>query len=772
MRPILGVLGLVAVLFALTASASSAQSPPGSAGAKAAAKCQQTIARVNAKFLAQRLKRLATCSTAVLACIQVQSGVPACIGKATDKCRKQLGTPDQPDTPAAKLEAAVIKACGGLPSADLLAAGGLAFGNAETACAGVGVAPLAGAADVARCLQRLHAGLSEESFGAELPRATELTGQGGVSALLVPDLPIYGGCGDCATPPAATGKAVAACGVAITKAGAGFLAKARSGLDKCATAFVGCAQQKPNDPGCVAKAKATCQKLPADLAAGRTKLLTALQKKCSGTLAFATLQAPSGVNLGALACECQQVGVAPVASLDDYAVCLARQHECRLAALLPAVVPGVDGLLAAQGLGVKDLLCAPAATAVTLARFGPRPLGVFGGIGKVLSRVFPGSLKSSALPSATRGTAPRVGRPSFAGCRAAPGRTCAFRFPIHKSPFGLQRGVALPPTLIVGAQRADGEPADDHYELALGDTSNESEIEVLVTYADDLASCDFQLVLSVMEGGEVSTYTALEQTPHVIPANDECTTARPITTASFTDVLDVTEATVFETEAVPTCAAGGLGNTVWYQFTAPSNGIITADTFGSDYDTEIAVWSGTCGALTQRTCVSDSGGTLQSKVAMPVLQGTTYLVQVNHAGIPGESSTLHFAFRFEAAGEPPTISKPTATLVEINSPTFCSANNGTAFNVEFDFVDPDGDVLPNTAGVSVSAHFEPSGGVSDFFVPPPLAITGDGFSGHVSVLVCTFFSSDTRVDTILRLVDFAGAGNAVSVKIDRPAGAN
>ena len=775
MRHVPRVLGLVAVAIALMTGASPAQSSPGSAGAKAAAKCQQTIAKVNAKFLAQRLKRLAACSTGVLSCIQGQPGVPACVSKVTEKCRKQLGTPDQPDAAADKLEAAVIKACDSLPVADLLAAGGLAFTNAEAACAGAGVAPLVGAADVARCLQRLHAGLSEQSFGAELPRAAELTGQGGVSALVVPDLPVFGGCGHCATPPAATGKAVAACGAAISKAGAGFLAKARGGLDKCATAFVNCAQQKPTDAGCLAKAKTTCQKLPADLAKGRTTLLAALQKKCSGTLDFATLEGPSGINLGALACECQQVGVVPVASLDDYAVCLARQHECQLATLLPSVVPGLDGLLAAQGLGVGDLLCAPAATPITFARSAPRAItSTFGNISKFLSGVFPASLKATASPLATRGTTPRVGQPSFGGCKPAPGRTCAFRFPIRKTPLGLQRaahGAVLPPTLIIGVQRADGEPAADHYELDLGDTSSDSEVDVEVTYANELASCAFELALSVMEEGEVSTYTTVAQAPHAIPDNDQCPAARLITGAIFTAVLDTTAATLFDGEAFPACASGGLSNTVWYQFTAPANGIITSDTFGSGYDTQLAVWTGSCASPVQQTCAGDSGGTLRSKVAIPVVQGTTYLIQVGQDGAPAPTNTLHFAFHFAPAGEPPTISKPAGTLVELNSPIFCSANNGSAFRLEFDFVDRDGDVLPTTAGALVSARFEPSGKVSAFPVFP-VDITGDGFAGHVSFIVCTFFGADTSVETTVTLADLAGVGNAVAVKINRPSGAN
>jgi hypothetical protein len=443
--------------------------------------------------------------------------------------------------------------------------------------------------------------------------------------------------------------------------------------------------------------------------------------------------------------------------------------------LLPAVAPRLDGLLAAQGLAVGDLVCPPAA--VALARSAPHAVSVFGNISKFLSGIASAKLKTAASPFATRGTAPRVGRPTtFGGCKPAPGRTCTLRFPISKKPFTQKlspRGAAVPPALVIGVQRADGQFADDHYELDLLDTSVDGEVELEVTYANDLASCEFDLALAVMEDGEVSTYTKVEQEPHAIPANDQCVAARPIGSPTFTDLVDTAAATVFDGEPFPTCAPGGLANTVWYQFTAPANGIITADTFGSDYDTQLAVWTGSCALLTERSCVDDSGGTPQSKIALGVAQGTTYLIQVGVDGDPGDTSTLHFAFRFEPAGEPPSIAKPTIVLEEVNAPPGTCDNGGSLFRVDVDFSDVDGDVLPGTASAEVSAHFLPSGNVSNFPIPPGfLTVVGDGFSGHVGFGVCYVFASDTSVETTLKLVDLAGAGNAVTVKTTRPAGAN
>ncbi len=771
-----GVLAATLLLLAV-AGPGAAQSPPGSAGAKAAAKCQQTIAKVNAKFVAQRLKRLATCSDAVLACVQAQPGVEKCVTKATAKCRTQLGVPEVPDAAAAKLEAAVVKACGALPVADLLAAGGLGFADASAACAAVDVAPVAGVADVARCLQRLHAGLSEEAYGSALPRAAELTSQGDVSALVVPDLPVFNnGCGDCGIDPPALGRSVAACGAAIAKAGGKFLAKTRAGLDKCAAALVACAQTKPGDAGCVTKAKATCQKLPTDLATGRTALVSGLAKKCAGTLAFATLDAPAGINLGALACECQQVGVAPVATLDDYALCLTRQHECRLAALVPTVVPSLDGLLADQGLGVNDLLCPPPVSAVAFAGAEPRALrGVFGGISKFVKKVFPGSLKASASPFATRGTARRVGRPVFGGCSAAPGRSCVWRFPISKKPASLTKAraeAALPPTLIIGAQRADGAATDDHFEVELGDTTSDSEVEVEITFADDLDPCNFDLALSVMEDGEVSTYTTVEQTPHVIPDNDSCDGARIVGPDAFIEVLDLTAATANDGEAGATCSPNGVGRNVWYQFTAPVNGMVTVDTAGSDFDSEISLWTAPCSERGFRGCTDDHAGAAQARLEFAAEQGRTYLIEVGEKLPSAPVSTLHFQFEFRP-NTPPTVSKLKATLLELNPGTARCLNNGSVFELSFGYSDPEGDVLSSATTALFSAVFLPSHTQAQGEVARALlTLTGDGFSGTGSFLLCTFFGSNTSAETTLQLRDPGGLGPAGTVTINRPPGAN
>jgi hypothetical protein len=68
---------------------------------------------------------------------------------------------------------------------------------------------------------------------------------------------------------------------------------------------------------------------------------------------------------------------------------------------------------------------------------------------------------------------------------------------------------------------------------------------------------------------------------------------------------------------------------VWYTFTAPASARLTANTFGSSYDTILAVYTGACGSLSQvpGACNDDASG-LQSRVSFLTQAGTTYHVLV------------------------------------------------------------------------------------------------------------------------------------------------
>ncbi|MDB6029915.1 MAG: hypothetical protein JWM16_253 [Verrucomicrobiales bacterium] len=78
---------------------------------------------------------------------------------------------------------------------------------------------------------------------------------------------------------------------------------------------------------------------------------------------------------------------------------------------------------------------------------------------------------------------------------------------------------------------------------------------------------------------------------------------------------------------------------VWYCWTAPSNGTVIFDTVGSDFDTLLAVYTGaSLGALTPLASDNDSGGNLTSRAFFQAIQGTTYHVAVD--GTQGGSGNI------------------------------------------------------------------------------------------------------------------------------------
>jgi hypothetical protein len=200
------------------------------------------------------------------------------------------------------------------------------------------------------------------------------------------------------------------------------------------------------------------------------------------------------------------------------------------------------------------------------------------------------------------------------------------------------------------------------------------------------------------------------------------------------------------------------------------------DTLGSDFDTLLNVVTDDCVAPSEVACANDTPPTLQSKVAVPVVAGVSYLLHVQQTGTPDADNTLHVHTHLVTGGQPPSISNAVASLTELNAP-ICDFLDGSRFRVDFDYTDVDGDILTAMnilaakATADVTLHFTPSNAVGSF--PAPLAsVTGDGFSGTASVDLCLAFNADTAVEVSVALRDSAGPSKPVKSKISRPPGAH
>jgi len=110
--------------------------------------------------------------------------------------------------------------------------------------------------------------------------------------------------------------------------------------------------------------------------------------------------------------------------------------------------------------------------------------------------------------------------------------------------------------------------------------------------------------------------------------NDDMDSPVVISSLPFTARTDTTNATRQPGEPGDCAPAGG---TAWYRYTPRRDGVLFADTFGSNHATAIGVFrSPSTGRPTQVACATDPAG---AQVGFPVATGTTYLFQV--AGIVG-----------------------------------------------------------------------------------------------------------------------------------------
>jgi hypothetical protein len=111
------------------------------------------------------------------------------------------------------------------------------------------------------------------------------------------------------------------------------------------------------------------------------------------------------------------------------------------------------------------------------------------------------------------------------------------------------------------------------------------------------------------------------------PANDDFANATVLASLPASVSESTVEAGWEDSEPASSCGGGFMSNTVWFAYMPPANGLLVADTVGSDFDTMIAVYTGSWLSLVEVDCNDDSYGP-QSQLVFEVSAGVTYWVQV------------------------------------------------------------------------------------------------------------------------------------------------
>jgi alpha-tubulin suppressor-like RCC1 family protein len=179
----------------------------------------------------------------------------------------------------------------------------------------------------------------------------------------------------------------------------------------------------------------------------------------------------------------------------------------------------------------------------------------------------------------------------------------------------------------------------------------------------------FSCLVSNAYGAVASTNASLKVINTIY--NDLCSGAVVITNASHTNVQSTLKASSFGDPA-PACVSG-FGHGVWYRFTAPIAGRLIVDTAGSDYDTGLALYTGSCNALSELACNDDSGG-VTSRVTIPTTAGVTYFVLAGGYGSDAGNLVLHLNHLTPPAFE---VQPASISVVVSSNGTFSSVLSGT-----------------------------------------------------------------------------------------------
>ena len=156
--------------------------------------------------------------------------------------------------------------------------------------------------------------------------------------------------------------------------------------------------------------------------------------------------------------------------------------------------------------------------------------------------------------------------------------------------------------------------------------------------------------------------------------NDVCASSRLISGTPFS-AIQSTDLATSTGDPTPFCESTS-GNGVWYRYQATTIGTLTVDTDGSDFDTLLTVFSGTCGSFTEIDCDDDGGDALNSKVTFIANPGITYHLMAS--GYNSAVGDLHIQARFIPGAPSNSNNDICADAIDVSSTPFFNAQSTVA----------------------------------------------------------------------------------------------
>jgi subtilisin family serine protease len=192
------------------------------------------------------------------------------------------------------------------------------------------------------------------------------------------------------------------------------------------------------------------------------------------------------------------------------------------------------------------------------------------------------------------------------------------------------------------------------------------------------------LVTVVTPSGSANSLVAFQVTG--APGLDDFANAQTLT--GNTGSVSANNSGAGKQPGEPDHAGNAGGKSVWFQWTAPANGTWVFDTFGSGFDTLLAVYTGSAvNALTLVAANDDAAGTVQSRLTFTAVSGTVYRIAVDgfnpEPANPLNALSGNIVLNWTSVTTPPTISGftpetgPPGSTVTITGTHFTGATTVT-----------------------------------------------------------------------------------------------
>lgn len=178
--------------------------------------------------------------------------------------------------------------------------------------------------------------------------------------------------------------------------------------------------------------------------------------------------------------------------------------------------------------------------------------------------------------------------------------------------------------------------------------------ELVITSAIAADSGNYQLTATNVAGVVESLVAVVTvDVAFVRPPNDDFAQRTPLV-GTFAQISGINTGGTAE-GGEPAHAGVAARRSVWWTWTAPQTGAVAIDTFGSGFDTVLAVYRGTSvGAVTAVAANDDAPNSRQSRVTLVAEAGVQYAIAVDSYGADDGPINLRVA-QGDAGGLPPAI---------------------------------------------------------------------------------------------------------------------